>query len=161
MKMLSLLRAAVLSLLITALAFSLGGCAQVHEVGEPRHADRPAPGKGLVIFYRENHPLSSATDYRVKDGFASIGGLRNGSYFAYQADPGRHFFQATTEITEQVILDVEAGRTYYVRGSVRPGVVLLRPKLEMAPREVGAEAIRGLRRMEKTAHAKPKWRGKY
>src|SRR3954471_14898275 len=105
-----------------ATALLLVGCADVQPAASAGR-ERPAAGKALVIFYREDHVLGSPFGFNVRDQFAKIGGLKNGSYFAYETDPGQHYFSATTEVTNTLVMRVEAGRTYYVRGYVRPGVV--------------------------------------
>jgi hypothetical protein len=133
------------ALLALALALFLSGCAGVEYSPAGVTRLRPTPGKGLVVFYREDRFLGSEVGYKVRDGFAVIGGLRNGTFFAHQADPGRHFYNASTEVANQVVLDVAAGRTYYVRCGVRPGVVIWRPTLHSVPRSVGEAALEGLR----------------
>src|SRR5262245_35969056 len=89
---------------IAAAVILLGaGCASTgtKRQAPPVTADCPEPGKGLVIFYRENHFEIGARDYGVRDfdekpkpnpndmskalSQPRIGVLPNGSYFVYQA----------------------------------------------------------------------------
>jgi hypothetical protein len=128
---------------------SFAGCSSVETVAG-RH-ERPEPGKALVVFYREDHILGSPVAYKVRDGNAypteTIGALPNGSYFTYQATPGQHVFHASTEVMRVFVLNAVAGRTYYIRGGIRPGVVIWRPDFHEVPREVGASAIASLRKV--------------
>lgn len=135
-------------LTLLALLVVFAGCAHVKTAPEPSRRDRPQPGKALVIFYREDHVWRSQTGYHVYDAFARIGGLPNGSYFTYQADPGQHFFKAATEVEEMLVANLKPGRTYYVRGGIKAGVVISRPTLEMVPPGEGVPALGGLRRVE-------------
>ena len=63
------------------------------------------------------------------DNGTRIGGLPNGAYFVYQAKPGVHKFTASTEATDEHVLTLEAGKTYYIRGEVTMGVMVGRPHL--------------------------------
>jgi hypothetical protein len=138
--------------LLTAALF-LPGCADVQPATSAGR-EHPQPGKALVVFYREDHVLGSPFGFNIRDQFTKIGGLKNASYFTYQTDPGQHYFSATTEITNTLVLRVEAGRTYYVRGYVRPGVTTARPVLEQVSRAEGAYALAGLEKV--TLRPQPK-----
>jgi len=59
--------------------------------------------------------------------------LSNGGYFPYIASPGRISFWAKTEAESFVIIDVEPGLEYYLKGTVGMGVLVGRPKLEQVP----------------------------
>jgi hypothetical protein len=150
MKMPPFVRSLVCS---AATVLFLAGCADVEPAASVGR-EHSAPGKALVVFYREDHVLGSPFGFNVCDQFAKIGGLKNGSYFAYQTDPGQHYFSATTEVTNTLVMRVEAGCTYYVRGYVRPGVVAARPVLEQVSRAEGSSAIGGLEKV--TLRPQPK-----
>lgn len=143
-------------LLAVAAALLFGGCADV-QTAPSAGRERPRAGKAMVVFYREDHVLGSPFGFNVRDQFAKIGGLKNASYFVYHTDPGQHYFSAGTEVTETLILRLEPGRAYYVRGSVRAGVVAPRPRLEEVSRAEGSAAIATL---EKTT-LKPQRKLKY
>lgn len=135
---------------LLALALLLSGCSGVEYVTGSVRAERPQPGQALVVFYREDRVLHSGANLRVRDQFGllgqtHIGGLRNGTYFTHQAAPGHHVFSAATEVRNYIIMDLQPGRTYYVRCAMGPGVVFSRPKLALVPAEIGAQAVAGLR----------------
>src|SRR4051794_32565399 len=113
-----------------ALLLSLAACSSV-QTASSRGREHPAPGKALVVFYREDHILGSTVEYKVRDGStyptAKIGALPNGSYFTYETTPGQHCFMASTEVMKTAVLNAEAGHTYFIRGGVHPGVVIWRP----------------------------------
>jgi Protein of unknown function (DUF2846) len=136
-------------LVVLALAgLLLSSCASVQREAAPSQPDRPERGKALVIFYRERHFVGGGVSYKVFDNGARIGGLPNGAYFVYQATPGAHKFTASTEVTDEKPLAVEAGKTYYVRGEVQMGVLVGRPHLIIVDRQEAAGALKDLHRVK-------------
>lgn len=108
----------------------LGGCA-----GAQVMKDKPQPqatgDTAMIYFYRESHFKGAAVVYDIKDGDKTVGILQSGTYFYYPATPGDHTFSASTEASTSLPLHVEAGKTYYVRGSVSMGAFVGHPKLEV------------------------------
>lgn len=98
------------------------------------------PDKGLVYFYREKKFVGSMISYNIKHQDVVIGALANGTYFFYEVNPGSHTFSASTEATVSRTLTVEAGKTYYIAGSVEMGVLAGRPGLTI-PSEAEAKAV--------------------
>ncbi len=97
------------------------------------------PDKGLVYFYRESSFKGAGIQYDIRDNGSVIGALQSGTYFYENATPGPHTYSAKTEATSEVSLNVEAGKTYYVKGSITFGFVAGHPKLEIA-NEADAQA---------------------
>ena len=114
----------------------------------PALPDRPQSGKALVIVYRERHFTGGGVSYKVYDNGTRIGGLPNGAYFVYQAKPGLHKFTASTEVTDEKPLMVEAGKTYYVHGEVQLGILIGRPHLIIVDRQEAEGAIKELHRVK-------------
>ena len=85
--------------------------------------------------------------YNIRDGQTKIGGLPNGAYFVYDAVPGPHSFSATTESTAERTLNIEPGKSYYIRGEVQMGLLVGRPYLTIVDPQEGTAAIKGLRRV--------------
>jgi hypothetical protein len=139
-------------IIILAVSFTVCACASVQRQAAPSGQDRPKPGKGLVIFYREKKLQGWGVGYNVRDGEKEIGGLPNGSYFVYDATPGRHTFAASTESTAERTIDVQPGKTYYISGQVEMGVFVGRPHLTIVDPAEGASAISGLNRVVLSAH---------
>jgi hypothetical protein len=93
-------------------------------------------GKALVYIYRSSSMLGAAVHYTVNanDVKASEAHLKNGTYFVYFADPGRYTFWAqVTNTRRETDLDVEAGKTYYVKGDCCSLVV---PPVDQAEKEI-------------------------
>ncbi len=76
-------------------------------------------GKGLVYIYRPGSLVGAAVHYSISanEEKVSEAHLKNKSYLVYFADPGRYTFWAqVTNTRREVDLDVEAGKTYYIKG---------------------------------------------
>lgn len=103
------------SLLIAVLTISAG--AVLAQKFEPVK-EIPA-GKALVYIYRPGSMVGAAVHYTVNanEDKVSEAHLKNDSYLIFFADPGSYTFWAqVTNSRREVGLDVEAGKTYYVRG---------------------------------------------
>jgi hypothetical protein len=134
------MRALIARVCVMALAcLMMAGCA-----GMQRSKDHPAPtvqpDKGLVYFYRESSFKGAGIQYDIRDNGEVIGALQSGTYFYEYATPGQHTYSAKTEASSEVVLNVEAGKTYYVKGSITFGFIAGHPKLEIVSDEVAAQA---------------------
>ena len=93
-------------------------------------------GKALVYIYRPGSMVGAFVHYTVNanDEEVSEYHLRNKSYLIFFAEPGRYTFWAqVTNTRREVDLDVEAGKTYYVRGDCCEFII---PDLEKAQKEI-------------------------
>lgn len=93
--------------------------------------------KGLVYFYRPKKMTGAAISYDVHWNAQTIGAIKNGTFFHTYVDPGMQTFWAKTEAKKQVILNIETGKTYYVRCRIGFGVLVGRPKFEVVNEAVG------------------------
>src|SRR5262245_54779057 len=143
----------------------------------PVTADCPEPGKGLVIFYRESHFKGGGVGYAVRDfdeepnparvfSQPRIGALPNGSYFVYQATPGKRVFVGSMIVFPQSVwersqeagyfccpVNVESNTTYYVQAAFAGSVGELlaggmgSPILGVVDSQKGSAAIKNLKRV--------------
>jgi hypothetical protein len=84
----------------------------------------PPPGKGQIVFFRNTAFLGWPIWYTVKEKGRRLGNLSNGAFFTLPVDPGLHVFTAATENKDTLHIEVEAGQTYYVRGTVYMGLII-------------------------------------
>lgn len=63
-------------------------------------------------------------------------------YFVYRALPGELTLEQHTEATTSVTLDVKAGESYYVKGSVGMGFFVGHPHLVIVPKAEGESEVR-------------------
>jgi hypothetical protein len=93
-------------------------------------------GKALVYFFRPSSMVEAVQHFSVNanDSKVSEVHLRNGTYLVYFANPGQYMFWTQIMTTKsEVLLDVKAGKTYYIEG--RPG------SLELVTKERGEKKI--------------------
>lgn len=89
----------------------------------------PAEGKGQVVFFRPSKFMGAAIGFIVREGQTELGKLRSGNYFVAPVEPGTHEYTVHSEAKDVLTLEVEAGETYYVQGSISMGVMAGRPNL--------------------------------
>lgn len=115
-------------------AVLLAGCAKmplredyVKETSAPTvTADETS---GVVYFVRDSAFMGGGVSYFIFEDTTKIGLLKSGTYFIHKTTPGKHTYYAETESRASVTLDIEAGKTYYVEGSVGLGFLAGRPQL--------------------------------
>jgi len=91
----------------------------------------PPDGKGQVVFFRPSGFTGMAVWFNVRENGVALGKLSNGAYFVDVTDPGPHTYVGATENKNTLHLEIDAGETYYVRGSIQMGLVI--GEANMAP----------------------------
>lgn len=92
----------------------------------------PAAGKGQIVFFRPSKFVGSAIGFKVREGETELGKLGNGNYFFIDVEPGTHEYVVHSETKDILPLEIDAGETYYVQGSISMGVMVGRPNLSPA-----------------------------
>lgn len=133
-----MMRPVRLTTILCALAL-LAGCATTGPEFEP--ASAVPPDRALVYVYREAGFVGGGVSYMVRANDVEIATLPAGGYFVYHASPGEIEFSAKTEARTSVTIDAEAGKTYYIKGTVGVGVFVGHPHLVVVPNDVGAKEI--------------------
>lgn len=85
--------------------------------------------KAQIVFFRESKFVGGAIGFKVREGEAELGKLRSGKYFVANVEPGKHEYNVHGETKDVLTMEVEAGETYYVLGSLGMGIVAGRPNL--------------------------------
>jgi hypothetical protein len=152
--------------LLMILALPLISVAQNTHVAEPAKAD--AAGKGdmaanalgiaipaapadqaQVVFFRSHRLLHSINSSSlVQEGDSQVGTLKNGAYFVRLTAPGKHTYSVEILHKDVLTVDLEAGKTYYVRENMRVGVLTERPYLERAEQADFDEHVQGMTRVD-------------
>ena len=89
----------------------------------------PPEGMGQIVFFRERKFTGGAVSFKVREGQTELGKLSNGTYFVLPVTPGAHQYTVHSEAKDVLNLEVEAGETYYVSGSITMGFLAGRPNL--------------------------------
>ncbi len=105
--------------LLFCLIFNLEAISQVPE---------PEDGKGLVVFYRQKKFSGGGIKFSVKDSEKNYGQLTNGSTIHINVEPGEHTFFSQVISSDAINVEVEVGKVYYVRATVKTGAIAGRPK---------------------------------
>ena len=99
----------------------------------PATIPQAKPDQGLVVFYRLNKFAGKAIRFNVNHSEGYLGQLLAGTVLYKYVDPGTHAFWSQVVSKDSITLNVEAGKTYYVKGEVRMGVVAGRPTFVQMP----------------------------
>jgi hypothetical protein len=89
------------------------------------------PDKGLVVFYRPSRAKGAAIRFEIFDvAHGSLGQLTNGTIIHRDLDPGSYTFKTSAPSVsgeDTIVINVEAGKTYYVKGDIIVGWPTWRP----------------------------------
>jgi len=100
-----------------------------------------ADSQATIVFFRPSHFAGGAIGFIVREGTAELGKLRSGTYFVAHVAPGAHQYVVHSEAKDTLSMEVEAGQTYYVIGSISVGFLAGRPNI--APSDAAAyEAVK-------------------
>lgn len=99
------------------------------------------PDKGLVVFYRPRRMTGAAITFSVDHVQGSLGILTNGSVLYKYFEPGQHTFYSQVLSGDSVMINVEAGRAYFVQGLAKMGVAVARPGFMQVDEATGRAAI--------------------
>ena len=115
---------------VAALALCIGASIST-QAAEPAAAapGAAAEGTATVIFFRPRKFVGAAIGFKVRENGTEMGKLRNGKYFSLKVKPGTHAYDVHGETKDVLTLEVEAGQTYYVQGTLGVGIVAGRPNL--------------------------------
>jgi hypothetical protein len=97
--------------------------------------------KALVYIYRTELGDGPQARFHVAVGEHRIVYLIRGGYFPYLSPPGEVEFWAKREARQANTENLLPGHTYYLRGSVSPGLFISRPELEFVPEETAEAEI--------------------
>lgn len=92
----------------------------------------PPPGKAALVIAEtmreENYDLEDNPNIENFLDRKFIGRLKSYSFFVTMVEPGRHYVVANGENRETVLMDFEAGKTYYLEQETRMGLYLPRTR---------------------------------
>ncbi len=137
-------------MIIAILICAVTGCATPMMVGLRKGSQHfiPSygPNKGCIYVYRENSLLGCVRGIYVTANGKRIGGLNNGTYFACEATPGDVYISVENWLGDNPSrkIHVEAGKKYYLKGSLRFGSLDATPCIERVNNEDGEKAIESL-----------------
>jgi hypothetical protein len=147
----SLVFRTIISIINVLLLIVASGCATPLAVSmdfhEQHYSETKDTDKAIVYFYREKEFMASLRGIYVTANGSRIGALNNGTYFTYEVAPGKHIFSVEDWLGDDPTrtIDVEAGKKYYLKGSLKMGFWDAAPHLMIVHDTEGAEAVKGLK----------------
>ena len=110
----NLIMSIALSVMFVLPAFAHGG-------------EDPKPkAKAVVHIYRPNRAVGFGWVFKLKANGEDVGKIRNGRHFTIELEPGQAQFVMNKN---NVQLNLEAGKEYYLRASLVRNLLLGRPEL--------------------------------
>ena len=92
----------------------------VEAAAEP--AAEATAGTGKIVFFRPKKFAGAAIVYKVREGDTVLGKLSSGSFFVAEVPAGTHEYYVKSEGKDDtLVLEVEAGETYYVSAGISMG----------------------------------------
>lgn len=104
----------------------------------------PAPGKGLIVFYRPGSLMGAALGCTVHEGTAEIARLGSGKYYSVSVEPGKHAFFTEGEAKDTLNLEIEPDETYFVKCKIGAGIMAGRANLSPSDQTEFAKKAKGL-----------------
>lgn len=111
----------------------------------------PAEGMAQVVFFRPWKFAGGGVSFKVREGDSELGKLAAGKYFVVDVPPGTHSYVVHSEAKDVLDLEVEAGETYYVKGSINMGIMVGRPNIGPSNEGEFAAAQKKLKRVASEA----------
>lgn len=107
------------------------------------------PDKGMVVFYRISKMRGAAIRFEITDSAkGSIGSLSNGSVIHKNIEPGQYTFTVRTPSMngqDSITLNVETGKTYYIKGEIIWGWPVGRPKFSQMADSAGQADLESIK----------------
>ena len=102
-------------------------------------------GKALVVFYRSKKFSGGAIKFTVKDNRGEYGQLTNGSVIYVSVEPGTNTFWSQVISSDSITIEVEEGKIYYVKGTVKMGAIAGRPKFNLVNESKALKELKKLK----------------
>ena len=133
--------------LLAILSLLLCGCATL---GAKYAPDTSVPtNRAAVYLYRPGF-VGAAINPNVVANGVTLAPLPAHGYFVYYAAPGELTLTQHTEASTSVTLDVKAGETYYVKGSIGMGFFVGHPHLVIVSNDVAQSEIKDCKLVPQT-----------
>ena len=125
--------------LFATLSLLLSGCTTL---GAKYTPDANIPANRAAVYVYRPGMIGAALSPDVVANGVTLASLPAHGYFVYYATPGELTLTQRTEASTSVTLDVKAGETYYVQGSIRLGFFVGHPHLAIVSKDVGESEIK-------------------
>ncbi len=148
----------LMKLLVVCFALFMGGCASLMVDAKSPLTDKPSTAR---VYFALDQFMPQGRGY-ITDGTKLLGAISNGKHFVADLEPGEHTIMLISEQDEAIKANLEAGKSYYVRVFVTPGVMSTRtywtPLKDTAEdKKLREEMIANTDRLELVPEEAAKW----
>mgnify|MGYP000046798434 CR=1 FL=1 len=103
---------------------------------------QPEEGKAQIVFYRKKKMSGAAIKFNIQDSERVYGDLKNGDVLTISVNPGEHTFYSKVFREDAITLNVEEGKVYYVKTTIRVGYYAGRPKFDLVDEKTGQKYLK-------------------
>ena len=129
---------AFLFLIVTTLT----GCASAHQYVPLPNQDVDVEQVALSrVYVLRPSTLGAALKLTIRDEIRDVGKTGAKSFLCWERRPGQATIIGEAENRSSVLLDLEAGKRYYVKQGIRMGVMMARNELEVLDDEEGRRLL--------------------
>ena len=125
----------------------LSGCASV-QMQPTTLIQSPNPEMAVVNFVRPRVFFGDGISIDIWDGQNYIGALRAGTLIQHEVEPGKRLFLANAENWSYASADLQAGKEYFIKANIFPGV--MRGRVALVPVELSDPRLTELMSLKPT-----------
>lgn len=96
--------------------------------------------KALVYIYRKPR-FGITPTFRIDCNNIELTKLNSGEFYLSALEPGKYLFAGHAENEDEIIVNVEKGKKYFIRSILQMGLIIGRCKLELVDQETGNSDI--------------------
>lgn len=116
------------TIIITTAIIIMTGCATV-SMQSATMVEGPDDNVALVTFVRPSIFFGDGVAVDIWDGAEYVGSLGAGRLIQHETTPGKHIFMGNAENWAYATGDLIAGKQYFIKANIFPGVILGRTAL--------------------------------
>lgn len=111
----------------------ISSCASIKATAEKDQEAKKlsSPDDKALVYFINRKFTGTAVKFMIKENEKDIGTLKSKTYIFSIVDPGKHIFTCKMENEGDIIIDAEAGKTYYVELIPKMGWLKARVALEL------------------------------
>jgi len=124
------------------LALTACSTAKIADPAEDQRLRTMAPPEGMaLVYFVRPSSLGSAIKMGVTADGVPIGSTHGKRYIFATLKPGKREFVSTAENKDELVLVVEAGKTYFIEQKVKMGIIAARNQIERLEEADGRQKL--------------------
>ncbi len=124
------------------LALTACSTAKIEDPVEDQRLRTQAPPEGMaLVYFVRPSSLGAAIKMGVTCDGTAIGSTHGKRYIFSSVKPGKRVFVSSAENKDELVLVVEAGKTYFIEQQVKMGIIAARNRLERLEEAAGRQKL--------------------